>query len=90
MIPISLCYPFRRTDRQGSRRKGEAVLIASGSQIRAARAGLGWSQAELAEHAGNARASGYAATGKAISGGFNFLGGLAGSGAFGSNIASFF
>ncbi len=29
-----------------------AVLIASGSQIRAARAGLGWSQAELAGRAG--------------------------------------
>ena len=27
-------------------------MIATGSQIRAARAGLGWSQAELAEHAG--------------------------------------
>ncbi len=27
-------------------------MIASGSQIRAARAGLGWSQAELANHAG--------------------------------------
>ena len=26
-------------------------MIASGSQIRAARAGLGWSQVELAEHA---------------------------------------
>ncbi len=27
-------------------------MIASGSQIRAARAGLGWSQEELANHAG--------------------------------------
>ena len=27
-------------------------MIATGSQIRAARAGLGWSQAELANHAG--------------------------------------
>ena len=27
-------------------------MIATGSQIRAARAGLGWSQAELADHAG--------------------------------------
>ena len=65
-------------------------MIATGFQIRAARAGLGWSQAELAEHAGNARASGYAATGKAISGGFNFLGDLASGGAFGSKIAGFF
>ncbi len=29
-----------------------AVLIASGSQIRAARAGLGWSQEDLADRAG--------------------------------------
>ena len=93
-------------------------MIASGSQLRAARAGLGWSQGELADRAGiHAKAvaywermgevsrrqaqgwapermlaapSGYAATGKAISGGFNFLGGLAGSGAFGSNIQGIF
>ena len=35
-------------------------MIASGSQIRAARAGLGWSQAELAGQAGiHAKAVGY-------------------------------
>ncbi len=40
--------------------------------------------------AGNARASGYAATGQAISGGFNFLGDIASGGAFGSKIAGVF
>ncbi len=32
--------------------EGRAVLITAGFQIRAARAGLGWSQTELAERAG--------------------------------------
>ena len=46
------CYLLRRVDRQASRRKRSAAMIASGSQIRAARAGLEWSQAELAGRAG--------------------------------------
>ena len=67
---------------------GFAVQTGQGMASAFGTAGVGVGHALT--DAGNARASGYIATGQAISGGFNFLGGLAGSGAFGSNIQGIF